>query len=103
MHKKGYIHIKYEGEIYKAHRLIWKWWYGYDPEQVDHVNGDKSDNRIDNLRNVNNKTNCRNRTKQNNNTSGFTGVTWFEQAGKWRAQIKIDQKQIYIGSYDTPQ
>ena len=100
---KGYIHIKYEGEIYNVHRLIWKWWYGYDPEQVDHINGDKIDNRIDNLRNVDNKTNCRNRTKQNNNTSGFTGVIWFEQTGKWRSQIKIDQRQIYIGSYDTPQ
>ncbi len=103
INKDGYVQLTYEGEIYKAHRLIWKWWYGYDPEQIDHVNGDRLDNRIDNLLNVDNKTNGRNRTKQRNNTSGFTGVVWHEHAGRWRSQIKVDQKQIPIGMYNTPQ
>ncbi len=100
--KKGYTRIKYEEQIYVVHRLIWKWWYGYDPEEIDHLNGDKQDNRIDNLRNVNTQANNRNRPKQNNNTSGFTGVNWHKQSGKWRARVAIE-KAIHIGSYDTPQ
>ncbi len=99
----GYIHINYEDSKYKIHRLIWKWWYGYDPEEIDHMNGDRLDNRIDNLRNVDRKTNNRNRPKQNNNTSGFTGVFWDKDRSSWLSYMSIDKKMIKIGYYNTPQ
>ncbi len=100
--KQGYVYISYEGKSYFAHRLIWKWWYGYDPEQVDHGNGDKTDNRIDNLRNVDQTTNQRNRTKNKNNKSGFNGVIEDPRTGRWRAKIVVE-KVIHIGMYNTPQ
>jgi len=99
--KQGYIYFSYEGKSYFTHRLIWKWWYGYDPEQVDHINGDKQDNRIDNLRNVDHITNSRNRIKSKNNSSGFTGVSWNENLSKWKASVRVE-KDIYIGVYNSP-
>lgn len=97
-----YVRIKYESKDYLVHRLIWKWWYGYNPNEVDHINGDKQDNRIDNLRNVDHKINCRNQPKRQNNTSGFTGVIWYPDCNKWGASLCI-KKRIHIGTYDTPQ
>lgn len=99
---KGYWTIKYEGQGYPTHRLIWKWWYGYDPEFIDHINGDRTDNRIDNLRNADFTINARNRLKNKNNTSGFNGVYWHKQSNMWRATIRVE-KIIHIGTYSTPQ
>ena len=99
--KYGYWYITYEGSSYMVHRLIWKWWYGYDPEEIDHLNGDRTDNRIDNLRNVDRKTNNRN-TKRRIDNNGFTGVSWYQPCHKWRARITIE-KAITIGYYNTPQ
>jgi len=97
----GYWGIKYEGEGYKCHRLIWKWWYGCDPDEVDHTNGDRLDNRISNLKNVNHKTNTRNAKKAKNNTSGFNGITLDKNKNKWAARLNIE-KRIHIGFYNTP-
>lgn len=74
--KQGYSSILYEGETYLIHRLIWKWIYNEEPNIIDHINGDKLDNRLVNLRDVDRGINARNRSKQANNTSGFTGVVW---------------------------
>lgn len=101
--KQGYVYITYEEKSYFVHRLIWKWWYGYDPEEIDHINMNKQDNRIDNLRNVDRTTNQRNRAKRKDNKSGFNGVNWHETAGKWTAQLMIESKKICIGMYNTPQ
>lgn len=98
---KEYWNIRYEGELYKIHRLIWKWWYGYDPEEIDHINGDTLDNRIDNLRNVDHTQNRRNQKKRKDCKSGFNGVTQYKN--NWRANITIDKKQTQIGTYSTPQ
>jgi len=103
INSKGYCYISYEGAQYMAHRLIWKWWYGYDPEEIDHINGDKLDNRINNLRNVDRKTNNKNSKKRKDNSSGFQGVTWHTRTNKWRSRVTIDKKQIAIGYYNSPQ
>lgn len=100
---RSYWYICIDGRRIQTHRLIWKWWYGYDPEYIDHINGDGLDNRIDNLRNVDHKTNLRNNKKNKNNTSGFTGVVWHELANKWVARVKIEYKYIHIGLYNTPE
>ena len=101
--KQGYSSILYEGETYLIHRLIWKWIYNEEPNIIDHINGDKLDNRLVNLRDVDRGINARNRSKQANNTSGFTGVVWNKKNNNWSACTKIKQKQIYIGTYSTPQ
>ena len=103
INNNGYINIMYEDTLYIVHRLIWMWVHGEEPEQIDHINGNRQDNRLVNLRNVDHLTNQRNRTKNKNNKSGFNGVYWHKQSDKWRAEIIVDGKVTHIGSYDTPQ
>jgi hypothetical protein len=89
------------------HRMVWSAMYGTIPEgkEVDHINGDKQDNRLENLRLVTRQENMRNAKKSNANTSGCTGITWSKAAGKWQAQTEVTQpcgkrKGKYLGVYD---
>lgn len=84
---RGYRNIRIEGKYYLAHRLIWKLLYGEDPEEIDHINGNRSDNRITNLRSVCHYENMRNRKRGSDNTSGVMGVSWHKVNSKWRARI----------------
>jgi hypothetical protein len=70
-----YWEIKYRYKTYKAHRLAWLYVYGEEPkEDIDHIDGDTSNNRIENLREVAHSTNMKNKHKYVSNTSGTTGV-----------------------------
>ena len=86
--KYGYTYIRYNKKLYASHRLAWLYMYGKNPLGViDHINGKRSDNRIDNLRDVSQKINARN-TKQphkNNKSSGVLGVSW--DKNKWVTRI----------------
>lgn len=84
LHYKGYSTI-YAGERnILTHHLVWLWHYGcFLSQQVDHKDRNKLNNRIENLREVNNAVNCRNAKKSKNNTSGFTGLKWYPRLGKW--------------------
>ena len=100
--RNGYQQIYVDGKIYYAHRLIWLHVHGaFPPEQIDHINGDRTDNRIENLRAVNNQENHRNERKSKNNTSGATGVFWAAKISKWRGQIRIGKKNIHLGVFDN--
>jgi hypothetical protein len=101
--KKGYVTIGYLNKIYKAHRLAWLHTYGVWPAGlIDHINGKKADNRIDNLRVVDASGNSQNVRKPNaRNKSGFIGVIAFQN--KWRASITIAGKTRRIGDYSTPE
>lgn len=103
LHKSGYIKIILDGIPYWAHRLAWLYYYKEWPQgeayQIDHINGDKSDNRITNLRLVTNEKNTRNHVKYAHNTSGVNGVCFNEQSRKWCAQIRVDGKQIHLGYF----
>jgi hypothetical protein len=94
----GYITVCYEYEAYKAHRVIWCLHYGYWPaEQIDHINGVRHDNRLENLREA---TILENRIFiSKNNTSGIVGVSWHSPSGKWQAHIKINYKHINLGYF----
>jgi hypothetical protein len=93
-----YTRIRLKGTHHYAHRLAFLYMQGALPtEGVDHINGNKADNRWSNLRPATNTVNGRNMKKARNNTSGVTGV--FLDRGKWRAQIKIDGKNLQLGSY----
>jgi hypothetical protein len=84
------------------HKLIWL--YHFDNNDnliIDHINGDKLDNRIENLRLATKTDNSRNRKKHSNNTSGYIGVTYYKRDGKYIAQISIDSNMIRIGKCDT--
>lgn len=98
----GYLRICLEGVSYKAHRLAWLWFYGRHPSDcIDHINGDKSDNRIANLRDASHAQNKRNVGRPGNNSSGFKGVYRHTQAGRWVARIKGDGKYRHIGIFPT--
>lgn len=99
---RGYEHIRVEGRTYKAHRLVWLYVHGSLPEaQIDHVNGDCSDNRLCNLRAATNGENQRNRKTFSNSTTGVTGVSWNKRRGKYEAYIKVDGKRKHLGLFDS--
>lgn len=99
----GYRVFSFEGSGYRAHRVIWLIVHGEWPaKHLDHVNGDRADNRLVNLRECGDLQNARNRGKHPRNTSGFKGVSWDSNRGKWIAQIRIGGKRNkYLGRFDS--
>lgn len=100
----GRCNIRLSGRLFKAHRLVWFLHHGNWPtEQIDHINGNPADNRIENLREATNSQNQHNRGVNKNNTSGFKGVCWDRPRGKWRAQLILNRKTLFLGHYDNPE
>jgi len=95
----GYLIVGIKNKKYYLHRLAWLYVYDEIPGDIDHINHNRSDNRICNLRNVTSKENSKNRSKQSNNKSGMVGVTWYKNYNKWRSYIKVDGKQISLGYF----
>lgn len=96
----GHIGIEIKGKTYLAHRLAWLFVYDKWPEhQIDHINRNREDNRIENLRDVIGIENAKNKGNYNNNTTGLKGVTL--KKGKFISQITIEGKCKYLGSFKT--
>jgi len=98
----GYIGIFINQKYYFEHRIIWEIIMGEIPNgfYIDHIDGDRSNNNIENLRLCTTQQNAYNRGMQANNKSGFKGVSWHKQKGKWVAQIKIDGKNKFLGFFE---
>jgi hypothetical protein len=100
----GYRQIRLDGGIYLSHRLAWLYVYGEWPDkEIDHVNGDKSDNRIANLRLATRTQNCCNVRRRRTNKSGTPGVSWFPQTQRWRARIVVDRREVSLGYFRSKQ
>lgn len=96
----GYIVIGINGKIYRSHRLAWVYFYGDNaPEQVDHINCIRDDNRIVNLREATNQLNSFNRSSTRN-TPGVKGVSFHKRIGKWQANMRVNGRLIHLGYYD---
>lgn len=86
----------------RAHRVAWALYYGEWPKgQIDHINGDRSDNRIVNLRVVTPLENRRNQRLSRRNSSGFHGVSWCATRGKWRATINVEGSCVVLGRFTS--
>ena len=95
---KGYRVIGIDSKVYRLHRIIWLWVYGYLPEnEIDHINRDKLDNRLCNLREVTKTCNMRNRAEQCNNSSSVTGVCFDSFNNTWMAYIKVNGNHKTVG------
>jgi hypothetical protein len=101
----GYIQVGYCKKMYKAHRLIWAIVYEEFPKgQIDHINGNRSDNKLANLRVVTQQQNAHNKQSKNRrNKSGYVGVSWNKSSSKWQAAIGSNKKTIYLGVFSTPE
>ena len=101
VHKgKGYIHVKIKAKAFKAHRLVFLYHHGYLPECVDHIDGDKTNNKIENLRAATKEENCRNQKIRSTNKSGYKGVKWVEHCKKWQVEVCKNYKQLRFGMYE---
>lgn len=99
---KKYVHIVINKKIYKAHRLAWLYFYGSFPEnEIDHIDGNGLNNKINNLRHVTRTDNCKNLRRSKNNTSGITGIGRHKMSGKWRVRIGVNNKLLEIGYFDS--
>lgn len=99
----GYRTISFNLKSWRAHRLIWIYAHGDIPDgkQIDHINGKRDDNRLENLRLVTSAENNRNSSMRSNNTSGVMGIAWHKGARKWQAKIKINGRMKHLGLFDT--
>ena len=95
----GYLAIWYKQKMWTAHKLAWYLFYGEKASgQVDHIDHDRLNNRIQNLREVSHKENNKNKSKGKNNTSGCVGVNWNKRLKKWTASI-MAEKSIFLGCF----
>lgn len=97
----GYVLIGIDGVVYGAHRLAWFYVHGALPDEVDHENGRPSDNRLSNLRGCTHFAKSEEHQKPKHNTSGFKGVHFHKQTGKWRARISADGRFYSLGLHST--
>lgn len=104
LNKNGYLFIKVGKYIYRAHRLAWFYFYGEwpptDSYQIDHIDGNRLNNSIHNLRLVTNTKNAKNHGLYKHNTSGVSGICFCTLNGKWKASIVLNQKRVHLGYYN---
>lgn len=98
--KKGYRRISIDAKTYPAHRLAWLYVYGVYPDtEMDHINRNRDDNRISNLRVANRFVNTQNTNGRKDNVSGHRGVGWHKISARWRARINVNNKCVNLGSF----
>ncbi len=104
--KNGYFHARLDWKLYSLHRLAWLYVHGsFPPNFIDHINGNKSDNRLCNLREATQAQNTQNqRRPRKDNTSGYLGVTKCKdrKGDLWVAQVQLNGKMAYSSVHKTP-
>lgn len=98
---KGYLRTSVDGRLYMNHVLVWILNYGSPPrQQLDHINRNKKDNRLTNLREVDTRENCCNRSNHN---SGFPGVDFHRKSNLWRSRIRVGKSRYSLGYFKDPE
>lgn len=103
--RTGYRRVQINKASYQAHRLAWLYVYGEWPKQlIDHIDGNRDNNAIANLRDVSARCNLQNQKKaQNDSKTGFLGVHRGKGRSRYYAMIAINRRNIYLGTFDCPQ
>jgi len=97
-----YFRVSIDGHMHLVHRVIWLMHYGSHPKnQIDHINGDRTDNRIANLRDASCTDNARNKSRRRDNKSGQIGVSWHKDTQKWVAQIGVNGRERHLGLFSS--
>jgi hypothetical protein len=99
IHPTGYRYVTWLNKSHKVHRLIFLLEHGYLPPEVDHINSNRADNHIENLRAANRSQNQCNRFALSNNKSGYPGVNWHKHAKSWYVRVMKDGKSHIIGYF----
>lgn len=94
---KGYLLASVQGRLQRVHRLVFLYHHGYMPIQVDHIDGNRINNKIENLREATSSQNNQNRKATS--SSGIKGVVWHKQSKKWVASICVNRKSVHLGSF----
>lgn len=98
--RSGYVHIYLDGKTYKAHRLAWFYVNGRWPDgDIDHINHNRSDNRIENLRVAVGVENHHNRRRITNSLTGFIGVAWHARDRRWQSTIEASGRATHLGYF----
>lgn len=98
---KGYVAVNIDKKCIVLHRIIWLMQYGEMPSLIDHIDGDRQNNKIENLRITDRNGNAQNKQMHKNNTSGCKGVSWHKRAKKWLAQIDCRGHHNKLGLYES--
>lgn len=99
---KNYMQCCIDGVNYKSHRVIWKLVNGEDPVQIDHINGETRDNRLENLRDVSHQVNAKNRKLYENNKTGVPGILFHKRDEVWQVRIGVGEgNELHLGNYKT--
>lgn len=101
--KNGYHIITICNRRYLAHRILWKLITGSEPQEIDHINGNRLDNRFSNLRECSHRQNGFNQSKHVNNVSGHKGVHWDARTGQWQVQIANPNGSNHLGRFNDLQ
>lgn len=101
MSSNGYLCFQIDRKKYTVHRFVWFWWYGEWPSvDIDHIDGNRTNNRIANLRTATRTVNCQNRRATSRNSTGLLGAS-LDRRGKYVAQIASDGRTYNLGRYET--
>jgi hypothetical protein len=98
--RTGYHRVRVDCKFQKAHRIIFLYHHGYLPDFVDHIDGNKTNNKIENLRGATLSQNCMNQKISTRNTSGTKGVMWHKRDKKWFVQLRVNSKCHSFGYYE---
>lgn len=99
VNKYGYLQVGINKKYYRVHQLIYLYHHGHIPKMIDHIDGDKLNNKIENLRECDTSTNSVNMRLHPTNTSGTKNVSWSKNKNKWRVCLQVNCKYKHIGYF----
>jgi hypothetical protein len=97
---KRYLRVFVDGKPRSLHRMIYLWHHGHLPKTLDHIDGDRANNKIENLREATQQQNCLNRKHHSNSKSPYKNVYWHQAMNKWTVVMQVDGSRKQLGYYD---